>query len=137
MSNFGDRLFDEEGKERIDGFFNVDLLSPVKNFFDESENVFVDLCFAVVEEIEEGIAITINDIRNVLWEKFVDSPDHGDTLMSIGPIIVFEESVDFEKEILVEDWRLFEVVEVDFRHFNRLGKVIHQNSNLYLTEPNN
>ena len=137
MPNFGDRLFDEERKEGIDGFFDVDLLSPVENFFYESENVFVDLCFAVVEEIEEGIAITINDIRNVLWEKFVDSPDHGDTLMSIGPIIVFEESVDFEKEILVEDWRLFEVVEVDFRHFNRLGKVIHQNSNLYLTEPNN
>lgn len=49
MSYFGDGLFEKEGEEGVDGFFDVNLLSPVENFLDESENVFVDLCFAVVE----------------------------------------------------------------------------------------
>ena len=91
----------------------------------------------MVEEVEEGIAITINDVRNVLWEKFVDPSDHGDALMGFRPIICFEESVDFEKESFVEEGRLLEFVEVDFGHFYRLARGIHQNSNLYLTEPNN
>lgn len=72
-----------------------------------------------------------------MWEELVDSPDHGDALMGLGPIIVFEESVDFEKEVLIKSWGLLEVVEVDFWHFHKLARGIHQNSNLYLTEPNN
>ena len=104
-------------------------MSHVKNFLDESKDVLVDLSFAVVEEVEEGVTVPGDNIRDVLRIEFIDLPDHGDTLMALGPVIAFDKVVDLVEEVLVEGGRLWKLLEIDFRHFDRLIIGIHANLN--------
>lgn len=129
MPKLCDGFFQQEGKERIDCFLHIDLLSHVENFLHKSENVLVYLGFSVVEEVEEGVSIPADNIRNVLRIELIDLPDHGDTLMALSPVGAFDEGVNLIEEVLVEGRGLWKLWEIDFWHFDWLIIGIHANLN--------
>ena len=102
-------------------------MSHIENFLDQPENVLVNLGFAMIKEVEEGITVPGNNIRYVLRIEFIDLPDHGDTLMALGPVVAFDEAVDLVEEVLVESRRLWKLLEINFGHFDWLIIGIHAN----------
>jgi hypothetical protein len=59
------------------------------------------LCLAVVEKIEKWRRIPEDDVRDVIGVKLVDLTNHGDTLMTTGPINSLDILINLLKQLLI------------------------------------
>ena len=89
MSNIGAWFFEDDGQEQVDSFFHIKLLPHVEYFLYHPQKILDDLCFVEGEQINEGVAVALEDIDGEVRLEFVELSHHCDAMMGLDPVRIF------------------------------------------------
>ena len=83
------------------------------------------MSFAIIEEIHEGVAISLQHIHGEVWVKFIDLADFGDAVVDLDPICVLDVRIQLRNRVLVDSIGSGQVAEVEVWELNRSFRDFH------------